>query len=277
MKLKNDFSPWKISELHLLGWWEKCFNKGIWMKCCVTKDWIYRKHSFYHSANCMPSKKLQEFWKMAFAQLLLINTWAPLTSLISACFPSLSRVLPSRSQLLFPVEQVKKPRKTHIIFLNNMWWTNDRSRNKSLLLWLLHCPISWLAVPWEGRSTLGQWLSIGGAVLMWQCLLGFGFTWNYIQLGNTTKWLLKAVIQLGVISKWRKALEEMFLIVLFTAGPEEQPRSVPASQALCRWVTSGNSSESQWASGKCHFMEGRTKWERMFSKQKYLVMSRTKF
>lgn len=49
--------------------------------------------------------------------------------------------------------------------------------------------------------------------------------WNYIQLENTTKWLLKVVI-----SKGRKALEEMFLIV--------QPRSVPASQALCRWVSS---------------------------------------
>lgn len=73
----------------------------------------------------------------------------------------------------------------------------------------------------------------------------------------------------------------MILIVLFTAVPKEQPRSVPASQALCRWVTrscfSWNGSESEQTSGKCHFMEGRTESERRFSKQKYKVMLRTKF
>lgn len=63
----------------------------------------------------------------------------------------------------------------------------------------------------------------------------------------------------------------MLLIVLFTAVPKEQPRSVPASQALCRWVTrtcfGWNSLESEWTRGKCHFMEGRTELERRFSKK----------
>lgn len=64
----------------------------------------------------------------------------------------------------------------------------------------------------------------------------------------------------------------LLLIVLFTAVP----RSSQGQSQLPRTCFSGNNSESEWARGKCHFMEGRTGWERRFSEQEHQVMSRTK-